>query len=85
MPLPGRNPTLGFHSATNEGVKIGNTLYEDARTTEMWYIMSSIGRLAGHLAFGISTHNGGKSPKGKCLGKLSLTVCNENLPTVGKL
>jgi 6-phosphofructokinase 1 len=55
LPLPGRNPTFGFHSAKDEGVKIGNTLYEDARTTEMWYIMSSMGRSAGHLAFGIGT------------------------------
>ncbi|WP_020534999.1 6-phosphofructokinase [Lewinella cohaerens] len=55
LPLPGRNPTFGFHSAKDEGVKIGNTLYEDARTTGMWYIMSSMGRSAGHLAFGIGT------------------------------
>ena len=55
LPLPGRNPTFGFHSAKDEGVKIGNTLYEDARTTEMWYIMSCMGRTAGHLAFGIGT------------------------------
>ena len=55
LPLPGRNPTFGFHSAKDEGVKIGNTLYEDARTTEMWYVMSSMGRSAGHLAFGIGT------------------------------
>lgn len=55
LPLPGRNPTFGFHSAKDEGVKIGNTLYEDARTTEMWYLMSSMGRSAGHLAFGIGT------------------------------
>ncbi len=55
LPLPGRNPTFGFHSAKDEGVKIGNTLYEDARTTETWYVMSSMGRSAGHLAFGIGT------------------------------
>ncbi len=55
LPLPGRNPTFGFHSAKDEGVKIGNTLYEDARTTQTWYIMSSMGRSAGHLAFGIGT------------------------------
>ncbi len=55
LPLPGRNPTFGFHSAKDEGVKIGNTLYEDARTTESWFVMSSMGRSAGHLAFGIGT------------------------------
>ena len=55
LPLPGRNPTFGFHSAKDEGVKIGNTLYEDARTTESWFVMSTMGRTAGHLAFGIAT------------------------------
>lgn len=55
LPLPGRNPTFGFHSAKDEGVRIGNTLYEDARTTESWLVMSSMGRSAGHLAFGIGT------------------------------
>lgn len=55
LPLPGRNPTFGFHSAKDEGVKIGNVLYEDARTTESWFLMSSMGRSAGHLAFGIGT------------------------------
>ncbi len=55
LPLPGRNPTFGFHSAKDEGVRIGNTLYEDARTTESWFLMSSMGRTAGHLAFGIGT------------------------------
>ena len=55
LPLPGRNPTFGFHSAKDVGVKTGNTLYEDARTTQTWYIMSSMGRSAGHLAFGIGT------------------------------
>ncbi len=55
LPLPGRNPTFGFHSAKDAGVKIGNTLYEDARTTGSWFLMSSMGRTAGHLAFGIGT------------------------------
>ncbi|MBX2846575.1 MAG: 6-phosphofructokinase [Saprospiraceae bacterium] len=55
LPLPGRNPTFGFHSAKHEGVKIGNTLYEDARTTNSWFVLSSMGRSAGHLAFGIGT------------------------------
>ncbi len=55
LPLPGRNPTFGFHSAKDEGVKIGHALYEDTRTTESWIILSSMGRSAGHLAFGIGT------------------------------
>ncbi len=55
LPLPDRNPTFGFHSAKDEGVKIGNTVYEDARTSRNWFVMSTMGRSAGHLAFGIST------------------------------
>jgi len=55
LPLPDRNPTFGFHSAKDEGVKIGNTTYEDARTSQNWFVMSAMGRSAGHLAFGIAT------------------------------
>lgn len=55
LPLPDRNPTFGFHSAKDEGVKIGNTIYEDARTSQNWFVMSTMGRSAGHLAFGIAT------------------------------
>ncbi|MEQ8336522.1 MAG: 6-phosphofructokinase [Cyclobacteriaceae bacterium] len=55
LPLPDRNPTFGFHSAKDEGVKIGNTVYEDARTSLQWFIMSAMGRSAGHLAFGIAS------------------------------
>ncbi|UOB17809.1 6-phosphofructokinase [Abyssalbus ytuae] len=55
LPLPDRNPTFGFHSAKDEGVRIGNTTYEDARTSRHWFVMSSMGRSAGHLAFGIAT------------------------------
>lgn len=55
LPLPDRNPTFGFHSAKDEGVKIGNTVYEDARTSQKWFVMSAMGRSAGHLAFGIAT------------------------------
>ena len=53
LPLPDRNPTFGFHSAKDEGVRIGNTVYEDARTSKNWFVLSTMGREAGHLAFGI--------------------------------
>jgi len=55
LPLPDRNPTFGFHSAKDEGVRIGNTIYEDARTSQNWFVMCAMGRSAGHLAFGIAT------------------------------
>jgi len=53
LPLPDGNPTFGFHSAKDEGVRIGNTVYEDARTSDIWFVLSTMGREAGHLAFGI--------------------------------
>ena len=55
LPLPGRTPTFGFNSAKDEGVRIGNTIYEDARTSGNWFVVSSMGRSAGHLAFEIGT------------------------------
>ncbi|MDO5977883.1 6-phosphofructokinase [Flavivirga spongiicola] len=55
LPLPNRNPTFGFHSAKDQGVRIGNTVYEDARTSDNWFVVSAMGRSAGHLAFGISS------------------------------
>ena len=54
LPLPDGSPTFGFNSAKDEGVRIGNTVYEDARTSQNWFIMSAMGRSAGHLAFGIA-------------------------------
>ena len=54
LPLPDRNPTFGFHSAKDIGVKLSNTVYEDARTSNNWFVVSTMGRSAGHLAFGIA-------------------------------
>ena len=58
LPLPEMMPTFGFNSAKNEGVHIGNTIYEDSRTSSTWFVISSMGRSAGHLAFeiGASCH-----------------------------
>lgn len=58
LPLPGRMPTFGFNSAKDMGVNIGNTVYEDARTSGNWFVVSMMGRSAGHLAFevGMSCH-----------------------------
>ncbi len=53
LPLPEGTPTFGYHSAKSEGVRIATTIYEDARTSGNWFIMSAMGREAGHLAFGI--------------------------------
>ena len=53
LPLPGKLPTFGYQTAKNEAVRIASTIYEDARTSENWFVMVSMGREAGHLAFGI--------------------------------
>lgn len=53
LPLPDNTPTFGYQSAKEAGVVICNTVYEDARTSENWFIVSAMGRSAGHLAAGI--------------------------------
>lgn len=53
LPLPEGQPTFGYQSAKDEGVRIAQTVYEDARTSGNWFIVSAMGREAGHLAFGI--------------------------------
>lgn len=53
LPLPDGIPTFGFQSAKQEGVRLATTVYEDARTSGNWFVVSAMGREAGHLAFGI--------------------------------
>ena len=55
LPLPEGIPTFGYHSAKQEGVRIGSTIYEDARTSGNWFVVAAMGREAGHLAFGIGS------------------------------
>ncbi|MGE4568654.1 MAG: 6-phosphofructokinase [Bacteroidales bacterium] len=53
LPLPAGSPTFGYQSAKAAGTVIGTTVYEDARTSENWFMVAAMGRSAGHLAFGI--------------------------------
>ncbi|MEN8224509.1 MAG: 6-phosphofructokinase [Bacteroidota bacterium] len=53
LPLAEGQPTFGYQSAKEAGVRIAQTVYEDARTSGNWFIISAMGREAGHLAFGI--------------------------------
>lgn len=55
LPLPEGQPTFGYQSAKEAGVKIAQIVYEDARTSGNWFVISAMGREAGHLAFGIGT------------------------------
>lgn len=53
LPLPEGSPTFGYQTAKEAGVNIATTVYEDARTSGNWFVVSAMGREAGHLAFGI--------------------------------
>lgn len=55
LPLPEGIPTFGYQSAKQEGVRIASVVYEDARTSGNWFVVSAMGREAGHLAFGIGS------------------------------
>ena len=53
LPLPENAPTFGFETARAVGTGIVETLMEDARTTERWYLAMSMGRKSGALALGM--------------------------------
>lgn len=53
LPLPEGVPTFGFMSAKEMGIRIGKVIKAEAATTQNWYILMSMGREAGHLAFEI--------------------------------
>ena len=53
LPLPGSSPTFGYQSALDKGGLIARTVYMDARTSGNWFVVSAMGRSAGHLAWGI--------------------------------
>ena len=58
LPLPNNTPTFGYNSAKNEGAHLARTIYEDARTSGNWLLISAMGRTCGSLALGIgeATH-----------------------------
>lgn len=55
LPLPDGVPTFGYESAKDKGAVIARAVYVDARTSGNWFVMSAMGRSAGHLAFGIGS------------------------------
>ena len=59
LPLPGDAPTFGFETARAVASGIVECLLEDARTTQRWYIVISMGRKSGSLALGMCTAAGG--------------------------
>ncbi|MDR5683887.1 MAG: diphosphate--fructose-6-phosphate 1-phosphotransferase [Armatimonadota bacterium] len=58
LPLPGDLPTFGYTTARNLGFQLVRNLMEDSRTTGRWYVVTVMGRSAGHLALGIGKSAG---------------------------
>lgn len=53
LPLPIGISTFGYQTAKGEGTRLAKTILEDARTNDTWFVVSAMGRTAGHLALGI--------------------------------
>jgi 6-phosphofructokinase 1 len=60
LPLPPGIPTFGFETARAAAAQILTTLFEDARTSKRWFIVTLMGRNAGHLAHG-AAHSAGST------------------------
>src|SRR5438552_3075480 len=58
LPLPGMAPTFGFETAKWFGSMITKALVTDAQTTGRWYLVTAMGRSAGHLSVGIAVGAG---------------------------
>ena len=69
IPLPGYTPTFGYETARHIGTQLVHYLMEDAKTTNRWYLVVTMGRKTGHLALGI----------GKAAGA-TLTLIPEEFP-----
>src|SRR5581483_7331258 len=52
LPLPGNAPTFGFETAKHWGSELCKNLRVDAQTTSRWYLITAMGRSAGHMAVG---------------------------------
>ncbi len=58
LPLPGEAPTFGFETAKHWGAQLCRHLVVDAQTTERWYLVTAMGRSAGHLAIAMAVGSG---------------------------
>jgi 6-phosphofructokinase len=58
VPMPGGLATFGYQTARHVGVQIVENLMEDARTMGRWYLVTTMGRNAGHLALGMGVASG---------------------------
>ena len=58
LPLPKGAPTFGFETARDLAAQLVANLVEDARTSRRWYLVTAMGRSAGHLALGAGLSGG---------------------------
>lgn len=58
LPLPGDAPTFGYETAKQLGAQLCRNLRVDAQTTGRWYLVTAMGRSAGHLALGMAIGSG---------------------------
>ena len=58
LPLPGEAPTFGFETAKALGTQLCKNLLVDAQTTGRWYLVTAMGRSAGHLALSMGVGSG---------------------------
>ncbi|TAL24202.1 MAG: 6-phosphofructokinase [Nitrospirae bacterium] len=56
--LPAGMPTFGYETARHWGVELVENIIEDARSTDRWYFVTTMGRFTGHLALGIGKASG---------------------------
>jgi 6-phosphofructokinase 1 len=52
LPLPAGIPTFGYETARQKAAEVVETIHEDCRTTNRWFVLIVMGRHAGHLALG---------------------------------
>ena len=52
LPLPDGIPTFGYETARQKACEVVQTIHEDCRTTNRWFVLVVMGRHAGHLALG---------------------------------
>ena len=80
LPLPEGIPTFGFTSAKEMGVTIGKVIKAEASTTQNWYLLMSMGREAGHLAFEIGKGIHASMIKRRIVGqKFGVVVVGEGI------
>lgn len=58
LDLPYGIRTFGFATARHVGCDITKNIITDAMTTQRWYIITAMGRKAGHLALGVGRSSG---------------------------